>query len=76
MIEPLTIGQHLYAGYRLVEIHCVTCHHHASIDVSALPADLPIPDIALRARCTACGARHCTSRPDISEFYASMKFRK
>lgn len=73
MIEPLTVGQHLGAGYRLVEISCSSCHHAASIDVSTLPPDLPVPDISLRAICRHCGSRKCTSRPDIKEFYRLLR---
>lgn len=76
MIPPVTVGQHLEAGYRLVEIWCNGCHHSGSVDVSALPADLPIPDISLRARCTACGSRDCQSRPDISEYYRISRERQ
>lgn len=73
MIPPLTVAQHLAGGFRLVEISCSACHHSASIDVTTLPPDMPVPDISLRARCTSCGSRNCTSRPDVVEFYRVIR---
>lgn len=72
-IEPLTVGSHLAAGFRLVEVWCEACHRHAEIDVSALPPELPVPDIALRAVCSHCGSRQATSRPSVGEFYAKAR---
>lgn len=75
-IPPLTVGAHIEAGYQRAMIYCAECHHHASIDVSALPPETPIPDISLRARCKACGSRNCTSSPDMLEFYEVNERRK
>ncbi len=73
MIDPVTVGQHLAGGYRLVELSCSICHHAAPIDVSSLDPSIPIPDISLRAKCQVCGSRSCTSRPDIVEYYRVMR---
>lgn len=76
MFSPVTVGDHLAGGYRQVEIHCTRCDHSGSIDVSALDPTLPIPDISLHARCSVCGSRDCTSRPDIAEYYRISRERQ
>lgn len=75
MIQPATVRGHLAAGYRLAELWCNVCQHHTSILVDGLPLELPLPDIALRAKCTACGSRNVTSRGDVREFYAVLSQR-
>ena len=43
----------------------------ATVNVGSLPADLPVPDVALRLRCSVCGSKRVTTRPDLSKMYAS-----
>lgn len=73
--KPVTVGQHLDSGYRLVEIWCNDCNHSASFDVSNLPRDRAIVAIAQKAVCTKCGSRNCMSRGDITEFYTVERER-
>jgi hypothetical protein len=39
------------------------CGHQADLDVSALPDELPVPDVALRLRCSACGRKRIKAVP-------------
>jgi len=68
-IQPATVGSELAEGYRLAEVWCEPCCRHVEVEISSLPTDLAIPDIALRYRCAACGGRQLTSRMSIAEFY-------
>jgi hypothetical protein len=40
------------------------CKHEAIINVDSLPDDTYVPDVALRLRCSACGSKKITTRPD------------
>lgn len=60
----------------MVSIYDVERHHHATSDVSALPTGLPVPDISLRARCTAGGSRNCTNSPETAEFHEVIERKK
>lgn len=68
-VQPATVGSEMGQGYRLAEVWCEPCCRHVEVDISGLPTDLAIPDIALRYRCSVCGGRHLTSRMSIAEFY-------
>jgi hypothetical protein len=72
-IVPATVGSERAAGVREAEIWCGDCHHHAEISTDAMPADLAIPDICLRYRCSACGSRNLTSRPGVLAHYAVLQ---
>lgn len=74
-IVPATVGSERAAGVREVEIWCGACHHHAEVSTDGMPADLPIPDICLRYRCSACGGRNLTSRPGVLAHYAVLQER-
>jgi hypothetical protein len=50
-----------------VDVYC-GCGHQASVDVSKLPGDLPVPDVRLRLRCSKCGKRPNETRPDWSQY--------
>jgi hypothetical protein len=53
-------------GVTNVDVYC-GCGHQASIDVSALPGDLAVPQIKHRLRCSKCGKRPSETRPDWSD---------
>jgi hypothetical protein len=44
------------------------CGHQASVDVSALPSDLAVPEIKHRLRCSKCGKRPDETRPDWAQY--------
>jgi hypothetical protein len=69
VIPPLTLGSMRAQGVQSVLAFCATigCRHEACVNVDALPDDLPVPDVALRLRCSKCGRRSVTTRPNWSE---------
>lgn len=68
-IPPATVGGELTRGHCRAEIWCGECHHHAEVPIDDMPAELPIPDICLRYRCSRCGSKRLTSRMSMIEFY-------
>lgn len=74
-IAPATVGTERANGVTVVEIWCGDCHHHGEVSTDGMPADLAIPDICLRYRCSACGGRNLTSRPSVMEHYAVLQAR-
>lgn len=75
-IQPATVGSETAQGYRLAEVWCEPCCRHVEVTIEGLPADLPIPDIALRYHCSVCGGRQLTSRMSVAEFYRVMAQRR
>src|ERR687897_116541 len=65
-IRPMTLGNMREHGVRSVLAICqdASCGYSASINVDDLPDDLPVPDVALRLRCSACGSRNVKTQPD------------
>ena len=49
--------------------HCqeTNCGHSASGNVGGLPDDFPVPDVALRLRCSTCGSPNVKTRPDWTQ---------
>jgi hypothetical protein len=39
------------------------------VDVSDAPADLAVPDVALRMRCSECGSRDIRTKMEMAEYY-------
>ncbi len=68
-IRPSTVGSERSGGYHRAQIWCGECQHHAEVSINEMPADLPIPDICLRYRCSRCGSKRLTSRMSMGEFY-------
>ena len=71
-IEPPTVAGQLAQGFRTVTAFCeaVGCGHSAPVPLAALPPSLPVPDIALRLRCSHCGRRAIKIYVNVSELYA------
>ena len=42
--------------------YCGECRHSATLNLGLLDAELTIPDLRRRLRCTACGAREAEIR--------------
>jgi hypothetical protein len=59
-------------GVTRVDAYC-SCGWQASVDVSALPAEMAVPSIKDRMRCRKCGARPTETRPDWSQYRARGK---
>lgn len=67
MYRPVTIGALRADGCFRVLAFCsaIGCGHEGVVDVSAWPADTFVPDVGLRLRCDACGARRtAATRPE------------
>jgi hypothetical protein len=72
-IEPPTVGSEMAKGFRTVTAFCEAagCGRNAPVELAAFPPSLPIPDIALRLRCTACGDRRGIKiHINVNELYA------
>ena len=44
-------------GVPSISATCETCQHEAVLNADDWPADMPVPDIGLKLRCSACGGR-------------------
>ena len=45
----------------------IGCGHEGSVNVDHLPDDFPVPNVALRLRCSACGSRNVKTVPNWNE---------
>ena len=65
-IRPMSLGNMREHGVRSVLATCqeTSCRHAGSINVDNMSADVPVPDVALRLRCSACGSRTVKTQPD------------
>ena len=72
-IPPVTVGQSLADGYRTVMAYCEAhnCGHGAEVPLKAWPSRLPVPDMALKLRCSQCGSRRIRMMVNVTELYAS-----
>src|SRR5215208_8068471 len=75
-IPPATIGNHLKQGLRTVAASCADCQHEAVVDVTVFPADYPVPDVALKLRCSSCGSKQTRVRLNAAEFYEVIRQRR
>jgi len=71
-IPPVTVGMSIAEGYRTVLAYCeaIRCYHEAEVPLAGWPLDLPVPDMALRLRCSECGGRNIRMMINIKELYA------
>jgi ribosomal protein L44E len=58
-IPPMTLVNMRENGTRSIEATCTECQHAATMNVDHLDGAVPVPDVALalRLRCSSCGAR-------------------
>jgi len=65
-IPPMTLANMREHGLRSVEASCqeIGCQHEGSVNVDDRPGNFPIPDVALRLRCSAYGSRNVKTTPD------------
>jgi hypothetical protein len=54
-------------GVRSVDAWCEDCNHEALVNVDSLPDDFPVPDVALRLRCSVCHSKRIGTRPNWRE---------
>jgi hypothetical protein len=71
-IPPVTVGQSLAEGYRTVMAYCEAhnCGHGAEMLLKGWPLNLPVPDMALKLRCSQCGGRRIRMMVNVRELYA------
>ena len=63
----MTVANTLENGVRSVLAICAKSQHEGVLDVERWPADIPVPDVGLKLRCSACGGRDVESRPNWLE---------
>jgi hypothetical protein len=63
-VEPMTLANMRENGVRSITATCETCQHEAILGVDHWPGDMPVPDIGLKLRCSACGGREIATRPN------------
>ncbi len=63
----MTLANMRENGTRSVEATCEVCGHEAVVNVDAWPADYPVPDVGLKLRCSACGAKRISTKPNWAE---------
>ena len=61
--KPMTLGNMRDNGVRAVIAECRDCHHKADVVVDQLAADVFVPDVGARMRCSACNSRRIETRP-------------
>ena len=66
-IPPMDLANMRQNGVRSVEATCEACRHEAVVNCDALPADMPVPDVVLRLKCSACGSKQGVIRPNWME---------
>jgi hypothetical protein len=74
-IRPMDLANMRSLSVTNVMAYCA-CRHEASIDVSALPADVFVPEIKNRLRCTKCGERPMETRPDWRQYHVFGKMER
>jgi hypothetical protein len=62
MSGPVSIGD-LMRAHRLLWVYCNECGRERDVDPSTLPlpGDYPVPKVANRIKCSACGSRKITT---------------
>lgn len=63
---PVTLDD-LAADGRLLWCYCRACCHEVEVPPLSLglPGNVPVPDVARRMRCSKCGSREITTRPQL-----------
>ncbi len=58
----MTLDNMRSLGVRGVDAAC-SCGRERTVNVDSLPGAIAVPDVRLRLRCEACGARPAETRP-------------
>jgi hypothetical protein len=67
IIPPMSLANMRENGVRRILATCETCQHEAVLDADHWPADLPVPDVGLKLRCSACGGKDIATRPNWTD---------
>jgi hypothetical protein len=60
----MTLANMRENGVRSIAATCETCQHETVLNADRWAADMPVLDIGLRLRCSACGGRAIATRPN------------
>ena len=60
---PMTLGNMRHNGVGAVIAQCKDCRHQADVVVDHLPADVYVPEVGRRLRCSKCGGKRIETRP-------------
>src|SRR5829696_2693113 len=62
----MSLGNMREHGVQSVLAICqeASCGHSVSVSTDGLPDSFPVPDVALRLRCSACGSQAVKRQPD------------
>jgi hypothetical protein len=68
-IPPMVLSNMRSEGVRSVMATCnsIGCGHESIFNADSWPDDMPVPDVALKLRCSECGGRRISTMPDWSE---------
>jgi hypothetical protein len=71
-IPPITVDSSRASGLHTVSVFCEVrgCHQDAIVSLHGWPDDMPVPDLALRLRCSECGGRQIKIMINEGELYA------
>ncbi len=71
-IPPATVASTRAIGIATVTAFCEAqgCDHHAIVSLEGWPEATPIPDMALRLRCSSCGSRKIRMMLNVHDPYA------
>ncbi len=72
-IPPAAIRNNRENGCSTVVAFCDACNHEGVVDVSGFPDDFPVPDVALKLRCSACGSRRIGVQVDTDELHEALR---
>lgn len=61
---PMDLANMRKNGVRSIYAWCMDCRHDATVNVDHLPGHLAVPAMAKRMKCSACGSRNISVRPD------------
>jgi len=64
IIRPMTLANMREQGVRSILATCEACQHEAVLEADQWPAEMPVPDIGLKLRCSACGGQEIATRPN------------
>ena len=70
-IEPMRISWLRGRGMTRVIATCGACRHSGPVEIAGMPDSMPVPDVGLRLRCSACGGREIETRPDWLDYRAA-----
>jgi hypothetical protein len=71
-IPPATVGSTKAQGMSTVSAFCQAtgCDHDAVVPLDGWPDQTPIPDIALKLRCSRCGSRSIKVMLNVVDLYS------